>query len=212
MLRNLLRKQVSFLRSPLSCLPVSFCLSHVLQIINSSPILSVLESDQKAMIIRALEGPVMKAAGETIIQQGDSGDCFYLLQDGTVEVFVRRGRNGEESLTHTYGAGSTFGELSLLYNAPRAATCRANTDCVLWTLDRLSFRVSRLIPLSSLLSPPTGSRCLFDSQKAREVHVLPQTGPHLGDSLRDGAPCCRRHIGSTRAFKRRDHLRGREAW
>ena len=101
--------------------------------------MSSLEPDQKTTIVRALEGPVTKAEGETIITQGDPGDCFYLLQDGTVEVFVRRG--GEESLTHTYSSGSTFGELSLLYNAPRAASCRAKSSCVLWTLDRLSFRV-----------------------------------------------------------------------
>jgi cAMP-dependent protein kinase regulator len=115
--------------------------------------LSTLESDQKATIIRALEGPVTKAEGETIITQGDPGDCFYLLQDGTVEVSVRRGRGSEESLTHTYSSGSTFGELSLLYNAPRAATCRAKSPCVLWTLDRLSFRVTHSLTLSMPLFP-----------------------------------------------------------
>ena len=27
-----------------------------------------------------------------------------------------------------------------MYNTPRAATCRAQTDCILWTLDRVSFK------------------------------------------------------------------------
>ena len=35
--------------------------------------------------------------------------------------------------------GETFGELALLYNAPRAATIKAKTDCVLWVLDRETF-------------------------------------------------------------------------
>lgn len=68
---------------------------------------------------------------------------FYVLQEGTVDVFVQKG-GLEEVHMHTYQAGSTFGELALLYGAPRAATCRASTDCVLWTLNRLSFRVRAL--------------------------------------------------------------------
>lgn len=35
--------------------------------------------------------------------------------------------------------GEAFGELALLYNAPRAATIKAKTDCDLWVLDRNTF-------------------------------------------------------------------------
>lgn len=113
--------------------------------------MSTLDLDQKTTIIKALEGPITIQAGTDIIKQGDEGDVFYLLQEGTVEVFTRRGRNAEV-LTHTYESGSTFGELSLLYNSPRAATCRAKTDCIVWTLDRLFFRVCYLFNLSKFSS------------------------------------------------------------
>ena len=39
----------------------------------------------------------------------------------------------------TYQPGEGFGELALLYNAPRAASIQAKTDVTLWSLDRDTF-------------------------------------------------------------------------
>jgi len=46
-------------------------------------------------------------------------------------------KNGE--FIKKYSAGETFGELALLYNAPRAASIKAETDCSLYALDRETF-------------------------------------------------------------------------
>ncbi|KFM66810.1 cAMP-dependent protein kinase regulatory subunit-like isoform X1 [Stegodyphus dumicola] len=78
--------------------------------------------------------PVVHSAGETIIQQGDQGDNFYVIDQGEVEVFV----NGQ--LVTTIGEGGSFGELALIYGTPRAATVRAKTDCKLWAIDRDTYR------------------------------------------------------------------------
>jgi len=39
----------------------------------------------------------------------------------------------------TYVPGESFGELALLYNAPRAATIIAKEESILWCLDRATF-------------------------------------------------------------------------
>ena len=92
------------------------------------------------MIVQVFAGPITVTSGEKIIQQGESGDTFYLLEDGSVDVFVTN-KDEEAKHVHSYKAGDSFGELAIMYNAPRAATCTAQNDCKLWTLDRNSFRL-----------------------------------------------------------------------
>ncbi|DAZ94562.1 TPA: hypothetical protein N0F65_004178, partial [Lagenidium giganteum] len=43
-------------------------------------------------------------------------------------------------LVGKYANGDAFGELALLYNSPRAATIRATTGCILWSVERMMFR------------------------------------------------------------------------
>ena len=54
----------------------------------------------------------------TIITQGDVGDYFYVIKHGAVQFLVN-----SVPVPNLATAGQTFGELALLYHAPRAATC-----------------------------------------------------------------------------------------
>ncbi|CAD7082153.1 unnamed protein product [Hermetia illucens] len=94
---------------------------------------SHLDENERSDIFDAMF-PVNCLAGEYIIQQGDEGDNFYVIDQGEVEVFV----NNE--LVTTIGEGGSFGELALIYGTPRAATVRAKTDVKLWGIDRDSYR------------------------------------------------------------------------
>lgn len=77
--------------------------------------------------------------GEEIITQGGIGDYFYVVETGALDVFVSR--NGAPRVKVTdYTANGSFGELALMYNAPRAASVVAVADCILWALDRVTFR------------------------------------------------------------------------
>ncbi|KAJ3205661.1 hypothetical protein HDU67_008715 [Dinochytrium kinnereticum] len=77
--------------------------------------------------------------GEEVIRQGGVGDFFYVVETGSLDVLVSR--NGQTPVKVTdYGNGGSFGELALMYNAPRAATVIATAESVLWALDRVTFR------------------------------------------------------------------------
>ncbi|CAB4008781.1 cAMP-dependent kinase type I regulatory subunit isoform X1, partial [Paramuricea clavata] len=55
---------------------------------------------------------------EIVIQQGEEGDNFYIIDSGEVEVYVN------EHLVSVIGEGGAFGELALIYGTPRAATIK----------------------------------------------------------------------------------------
>ena len=77
--------------------------------------------------------------GDEVIKQGGIGDFFYVVETGNLDVFVSK--NGAPSIkVFQYEDGGSFGELALMYNAPRAATVIATAECVLWALDRVTFR------------------------------------------------------------------------
>lgn len=92
-----------------------------------------LDDDNKILVINSLEEKFVKK-GTEIIRQGDEGDFFYIVEEGSVDYFV------DNKKVNSSGAGSSFGELALMYNSPRVATVLATSDCVLWALDRLTFR------------------------------------------------------------------------
>ena len=50
-----------------------------------------------------------------------------------------RNAGGSEKLIKVYESGDSFGELALLYNAPRAATIKSIEDGILFALDRETF-------------------------------------------------------------------------
>lgn len=113
----------------------------LLSVVGKSPLLRTLEPEQKDMIVKAFSGPLVKEDGENIIVQGEIGDIFYLLEEGSVDVYIKKKGTTEEVKVHTYKPGDAFGELAIMYNAPRAATCRVSKSAKLWALDRISFKV-----------------------------------------------------------------------
>ena len=72
---------------------------------------------------------------ELIIVRGEPGDHFYIVGSGKFEV-----RDAKGVVRQTYEAGDSFGDLALLYNAPRAANVTCTAKGVLWALESRRFR------------------------------------------------------------------------
>jgi small-conductance mechanosensitive channel/CRP-like cAMP-binding protein len=76
--------------------------------------------------------------GDVITRQGDEAHGLFLIEEGTASVSVSEGKN--EQVVNKLGAGSFFGEMSLLTGEPRKATVVAETDVECFHLDKNGFQ------------------------------------------------------------------------
>jgi len=73
-------------------------------------------------------------AGTVVFAQGsDVMDYFYIVKSGVLTCDI----DGKQ--IRSLDTGDSFGELALLYEAPRTATIMAETDSVLWLVDYKHF-------------------------------------------------------------------------
>ena len=93
---------------------------------------STLDAEDAERCVGAMDKELV-GAGNFVIRQGDTGDKFYVLEAGTCDIMVNDQKVAECQ------AGDAFGELALMYNAPRAASIVATSPCTLWFISRRTF-------------------------------------------------------------------------
>ena len=71
---------------------------------------------------------------EFIFKQGDNASNYFIVERGQVDIII------DGAVKKQLKAGDAFGELALLYNAPRSASVRATSDSGFWAIDRKTFR------------------------------------------------------------------------
>ena len=103
-----------------------------LRILTSVPIFAPLPGGSLEHLATRLV-PLRVDAGTVIVREGDAGDRFYIVADGTVDV------SQYDRTISELSAGDHFGEIALLRDSPRTATVTARTDAVLYALDREDF-------------------------------------------------------------------------
>lgn len=106
-----------------------------IETLRSVPVLKSLTFSQLQRLAEELI-EVSYYQGTTVVQEGDIGDAFYLIVQGSARVMVKDKQVGELT-THEY-----FGEASLLTHEPRNASVIAETKLRCLTIKRAAFETT----------------------------------------------------------------------
>ncbi len=123
------------------------------------PLFSSLDEDAFVSVLAGLQLKRF-VAGQKIIEEGQTGDSFFILAEGDVEVSRKNG-DKVTKLARLH-PGAVFGEMALISKAPRTATVTALEDCDLLELKRaaLEHQAQKLANVTEALKSFTHERFL----------------------------------------------------
>ena len=101
------------------------------------PLFATVSDDELDLLLSRLE-PERHPAGKVIVHQGERGERFYVIRQGHIEVTQKDETGVTRSVNHL-DRGGFFGEVALLRDAPRNATCRATVPTETLSLSRQDF-------------------------------------------------------------------------
>ena len=94
-------------------------------------------SEDELQELRACLRPMDVAAGP-LFSRGDAGSSMYIIEAGQIEIRLSNSGPASNTRLAAFGAGSIFGELSMLMSQPRTADAVCLTPVRLLELDRRS--------------------------------------------------------------------------
>ncbi|MEA2589561.1 MAG: hypothetical protein QOH66_2488 [Actinomycetota bacterium] len=77
--------------------------------------------------------------GQCIFQQGDSGDCLFVVARGLLKVYTAS-EQGDDMVLATLRRPDTFGELAIIDGGPRSASVEALDPTMLLAISQSAFR------------------------------------------------------------------------
>lgn len=154
------------------------------------PLFSQLEPEALTEL-RPLLQSVHFAPGQTILIEGEPGDCCYIILEGRVK-FITINANKQELLFGEAGKGEYFGELSMLTGAPRAARVVAMeaTHTLALKFDvfekfLLSHPEAAIDVMRTLAGRLSRSHSLLKENGAKNVNDIDDACRTLGDRISD---------------------------
>jgi small-conductance mechanosensitive channel/CRP-like cAMP-binding protein len=119
--------------------------------------------------------------GETLVQQNDTGESFYVLVRGKVHGSIA-GDDTDRNVEFDLQSGALFGEMSLLTGLPRSATMTAVTDCELLEFDRSAFTslLSIREEIPKVLSDLAAARAAENAAAFEKLRAAAAVPPDLG--------------------------------
>jgi diguanylate cyclase (GGDEF)-like protein len=95
-------------------------------------------SDLELNAVGAFLEPIRIHAREMVFREGERGSCMYVVRTGKAAAYVLQ-QDGSQRCIGRYGPGDFFGEMAVIEDAPRAASCVSETDVELLMLEALDF-------------------------------------------------------------------------
>lgn len=116
----------------------------ILRFLSASHLLKVpvLKSSPSSLVERlgvSVE-PLIVFAEETVLHEGHHGDTLLIVNSGIIEISTLRTRHLYRSVTD----GCSFGDVAVLLNTKRTATCKAKMQSTLYTLTGTTLRETLL--------------------------------------------------------------------
>jgi CRP-like cAMP-binding protein len=78
-------------------------------------------------------------AGKIIIEAGEEGDSLYIIEEGSVQIYIKESGSGDKIILSQLSRGDYFGEMALITGEPRSATVEALENVDLYRLDKKGF-------------------------------------------------------------------------
>ena len=105
-------------------------------LIRNSILFQNLDWKDEEILIKSMSEKSFES-GDAVIKEGEDGDELFIVESGEYDCSKVIG--GKDTFLKTYKQGDAFGELALMYNAPRAASIVCKSSGRLYKLDRIAF-------------------------------------------------------------------------
>jgi CRP-like cAMP-binding protein len=136
----------------------------------SSPTFSKLPPANANLMLARMENVQVKA-NQVIITQGEPGDFYYLIREGSASV-SKKDDEGKTSILTELTVGDQFGEEALLSDAPRNATVMMKTDGELMRLTREDFKELLTQPMLNWVEQAEADALIGDGAGILDVRTV----------------------------------------
>jgi NADH dehydrogenase len=124
--------------------------------------------------------------GDIIFQQGDLGDCVYVIKEGECDVLCER--KGKQEHLAILSRGAYFGEMALLSNKTRSATLRARTAMDVVIIPKADFnKLRQSVPaFANVFTELAAQRAEAGSPRVFADPDMPKSPPRIPTGASDG--------------------------